>query len=107
MKKAYTTDGKEIEVNFAKNVELTPSVLMNQDGGDGSVPSLKYDNYVGDEIINGGDKLARQAAIILKAGDVIDLSKLPKELRVRYQDTPIVLQPKYSIHSRSTVVRLD
>ena len=90
VKKAYTVDGKEIEVNFVKNVKPTVETLMNQNSVDVSVPSLQYDNYVGDEIINGGDKLARRAAIILKAGDVIDLSKLPKELRVRYQDTPIV-----------------
>ena len=90
VKKAYTVDGKEIEVNFVKNVKPTVETLMNQNSVDVSVPSLQYDNYVGDEIINGGDKLARRAAIILKAGDVIDLSNLPKELRVRYQDTPIV-----------------
>lgn len=90
VKKAYTVDGKEIEVNFVKNVKPTVETLMNQNSVDVSVPSLQYDNYVGDEIINGGDKLARRSAIILKAGDVIDLSKLPKELRVRYQDTPIV-----------------
>lgn len=90
VKKAYTVDGKEIEVNFVKNVKPTVETLMNQNSVDVSVPSFQYDNYVGDEIINGGDKLARRAAIILKAGDVIDLSKLPKELRVRYQDTPIV-----------------
>ena len=90
VKKAYTVDGKEIEVNFVKNVKPTFETLMNQNSVDVSVPSLQYDNYVGDEIINGGDKLASRAAIILKAGDVIDLSTLPKELRVKYQDTPIV-----------------
>lgn len=90
VKKAYTVDGKEIEVNFVKNVKPTFETLMNQNSVDVSVPSLQYDNYVGDEIINGGDKLARRAAIILKAGDIIDLSTLPKELRVKYQDTPIV-----------------
>ena len=75
VKKAYTVDGKEIEVNFAKNVESIATA---------NATDFEYTNYVGDEV------LKNDRAIVLKAGDIIDLSKLPQELRVRYQDTPIV-----------------
>lgn len=74
-KTAYTTDGKEIDVTLAKNVESIAKART---------ADFEYTNYLGDEIIK------NNSAIILKAGDVIDLSKLPQELRVRYQNTPIV-----------------
>ena len=90
VKTAYTPDGQKIEVNLAKNVEPTFGNILNLYGGEKSTPPFKYTNYLGNEIINKGDKLADRAAIVLKAGDVIDLSKLPKELRVRYQDMPVV-----------------
>ena len=90
VKTAYTPDGQKIEVNLAKNVEPTFGNILNLYGGEKSTPPFKYTNYLGNEIINKGDKLADRAAIVLKAGDVIDLSKLPKELQVRYQDMPVV-----------------
>ena len=90
VKTAYTTDGQKIEVNLAKNVEPTFGNILNLYGGEKSTPPFKYTNYLGNEIINKGDKLAERAAIVLKAGDVIDLSKLPKELQVRYQNMPVV-----------------
>lgn len=90
VKTAYTPDGQKIEVNLAKNVEPTFGNILNLYGGEKSTPPFKYTNYLGNEIINKGDKLADRAAIVLKAGDVIDLSKLPQELRVRYQDMPVV-----------------
>ena len=90
VKTAYTIDGQKIEVNLAKNVEPTFGNILNLYGGEKSTPPFKYTNYLGNEIINKGDKLAERAAIVLKAGDVIDLSKLPKELQVRYQDMPVV-----------------
>ena len=90
VKTAYTTDGQKIEVNLAKNVDPTFGNILNLYGGEKSTPPFKYTNYLGNEIINKGDKLAERAAIVLKAEDVIDLSKLPKELRVRYQNMPVV-----------------
>lgn len=90
VKTAYTTDGQKIEVNLTKNVEPTFGNILNLYGGEKSTPPFKYTNYLGNEIINKGDKLAERAAIVLKAGDVIDLSKLPKELQVRYQNMPVV-----------------
>lgn len=90
VKTAYTPDGQKIEVNLVKNVEPTFGNILNLYGGEKSTPPFKYTNYLGNEIINKGDKLADRAAIVLKAGDVIDLSKLPKELQVRYQDMPVV-----------------
>lgn len=90
VKTAYTTDGQKIEVNLAKNVEPTFGNILNLYGGEKSTPPFKYTNYLGNEIINKGDKLAERAAIVLKAEDVIDLSKLPKELQVRYQNMPVV-----------------
>lgn len=90
VKTAYTPDGQKIEVNLAKNVEPTFGNILNLYGGEKSTPPFKYTNYLGNEIINKGDKLAERAAIVLKAGDVIDLSKLPKELQVRYQNMPVV-----------------
>ena len=90
VKTAYTTDGQKIEVNLAKNVEPTFGNILNLYGGEKSTPPFKYTNYLGNEIINKGDKLADRAAIVLKAGDVIDLSRLPKELQVRYQNMPVV-----------------
>ena len=89
-KTAYTPDGQKIEVNLAKNVEPTFGNILNLYGGEKSTPPFKYTNYLGNEIINKGDKLADRAAIVLKAGDVIDLSRLPKELQVRYQNMPVV-----------------
>jgi hypothetical protein len=75
VKKAYTVDGKEIEINFAKNVESIATAHTTD---------FEYTNYIGDEI------LKNDRTIVLRAGDIIDLSKLPQELRVRYQDTPMV-----------------
>ncbi len=74
-KTAYTTDGRKIELDFAKNVESI---------GKAHTADFEYTNYLGNEL------LKNDSTIVLKAGDIIDLSKLPQELRVRYQNTPIV-----------------
>lgn len=90
VKTAYTVDGKAIEVNLVQNVEPTFANILNLFGDEDSIPPFKYSNYFGNEIIDQGNKRASQAAIILKASDVIDLSTLPKELQVRYENMPVV-----------------
>lgn len=90
VKTAYTVDGKAIDVNLVQNVEPTFANILNLFGDEDSIPPFKYSNYFGNEIIDRGNKRASQAAIILKASDVIDLSTLPKELQVRYENIPVV-----------------
>lgn len=90
VKKVYTVDGQEVEIDLSKTVTPTWSNIMNLFGGEGSIPPFKHSNRLGHTIINKGDKTVDNAAIILKAGDVIDLSKLPQELRVRYENIPMV-----------------
>lgn len=90
VKTAYTVDGKAIDVNLVQNVEPTFANVLNLFGDEDSIPPFKYSNYFGNEIIDQGNKRANQAAIILKASDVIDLSTLPKELQVRYENIPVV-----------------
>ena len=90
VKKVYTVDGQEVEIDLSKTVTPTWSNIMNLFGGEGSIPPFKHSNRLGHTIINKGDKTLDNAAIILKAGDVIDLSKLPQELRVRYENIPMV-----------------
>lgn len=90
VKKVYTVDGQEVEIDLSKTVTPTWSNIMNLFGGEGSIPPFKHSNRLGHTIINKGNKTADNAAIILKAGDVIDLSKLPQELRVRYENIPMV-----------------
>lgn len=90
VKTAYTVDGKPIEVNLVQNVEPTFANILNLFGDEDSIPPFKYSNYFGNEIINEGNERANQAAIVMKAGDVIDLSALPKELQVRYENMPVV-----------------
>lgn len=80
-KTAYTTDGRKVELNFAKNVESMATA---------HIADFEYTNYLGNEL------LKNDSTIVLKAGEVIDLSKLPQELRVRYQDTPIVFTTELS-----------
>lgn len=90
VKKVYTVDGQEVEIDLSKTVTPTWSNIMNLFGGEGSIPPFKHSNRLGHTIINKGNKTADNAAIILKAGDVIDLSKLPQELRVNYENIPMV-----------------
>lgn len=90
VKKVYTVDGQEVEIDLSKTVTPTWSNIMNLFGGEGSIPPFKHSNRLGHTIINKGNKTADNAAIILKAGDVIDLSKLPQELRVKYENIPMV-----------------
>ena len=90
VKKVYTVDGQEVEIDLSKTVTPTWSNIMNLFGGEGSIPPFKHSNRLGHTIINKGNKTVDNAAIILKAGDVIDLSKLPQELRVRYENIPMV-----------------
>lgn len=90
VKKVYTVDGQEVEIDLSKTVTPTWANIMNLFGGEGSIPPFKHSNRLGHTIINKGNKTADNAAIILKAGDVIDLSKLPQELRVRYENIPMV-----------------
>ena len=90
VKKVYTVDGQEVEIDLSKTVTPTWSNIMNLFGGEGSIPPFKHSNRLGHTIINKGDKTVDNAAIILKAGDVIDLSKLPQELRVKYENIPMV-----------------
>ena len=90
VKKVYTVDGQEVEIDLSKTVTPTWSNIMNLFGGEGSIPPFKHSNRLGHAIINKGNKTADNAAIILKAGDVIDLSKLPQELRVNYENIPMV-----------------
>lgn len=90
VKKVYTVDGQEVEIDLSKTVTPTWSNIMNLFGGEGSIPPFKHSNRLGHTIINKGDKTVDNAAIILKTGDVIDLSKLPQELRVKYENIPMV-----------------
>lgn len=90
VKKVYTVDGQEVEIDLSKTVTPTWSNIMNLFGGEGSIPPFKHSNRLGHTIINKGNKTVDNAAIILKAGDVIDLSKLPQELRVKYENIPMV-----------------
>lgn len=90
VKKVYTVDGQEVEIDLSKTVTPTWANIMNLFGGEGSIPPFKHSNRLGHTIINKGNKTADNAAIILKAGDVIDLSKLPQELRVKYENIPMV-----------------
>lgn len=90
VKTAYTVDGKAIDVDLVQNVEPTFANILNLFGDEDSIPPFKYSNYFGNEIIDQGNKRANQAAIVLKASDVIDLSTLPKELQVRYENIPVV-----------------
>ena len=90
VKKVYTVDGQEVEIDLSKTVTPTWSNIMNLFGGEGSIPPFKHSNRLGHTIINKGNKTVDNAAIILKAGDVIDLSELPQELRVRYENIPMV-----------------
>lgn len=90
VKKVYTVDGQEVEIDLSKTVTPTWANIMNLFGGEGSIPPFKHSNRLGHTIINKGNKTADNAAIILKAGDVIDLSKLPQELRVNYENIPMV-----------------
>lgn len=90
VKKVYTVDGQEVEIDLSKTVTPTWSNIMNLFGGEGSIPPFKHSNRLGHTIINKGNKTADNTAIILKAGDVIDLSKLPQELRVKYENIPMV-----------------
>lgn len=90
VKKVYTVDGQEVEIDLSKTVTPTWSNIMNLFGGEGSIPPFRHSNRLGHTIINKGDKTVDNAAIILKAGDVIDLSKLPQELRVKYENIPMV-----------------
>nr|DAR26277.1 MAG TPA: Thermolysin metallopeptidase, catalytic domain [Caudoviricetes sp.] len=81
VKKAYTVDGKEVEIDFTRHV--TPTA-KNTAKPFGKSP-FEYTNYVGNDAVDNFGQ-----AIVVRAEDIIDLSNLPKELRVRYKDIPIV-----------------
>lgn len=81
VKKAYTVDGKEVEIDFTQHV--TPTA-KNTTKPFGKSP-FEYTNYVGNDAVDNFGQ-----AIIVRAEDIIDLSNVPKELRVRYKDIPIV-----------------
>lgn len=81
VKKAYTVDGKEVEIDFTQHV--TPTA-KNTTKPFGKSP-FEYTNYVGNDAVDNFGQ-----AIVVRAEDIIDLSNLPKELRVRYKDIPIV-----------------
>jgi hypothetical protein len=81
VKKAYTVDGKEVEINFTQHVTPTAKNTMKPFGKS----PFEYTNYVGNDAVDNFGQ-----AVIVRAEDIIDLSNLPKELRVRYKDIPIV-----------------
>lgn len=81
VKKAYTVDGKEVEIDFTQHV--TPTA-KNTTKPFGKSP-FEYTNYVGNDAVDNFGQ-----AIVVRAEDIIDLSNLPKELRVRYKDIPVV-----------------
>lgn len=81
VKKAYTVDGKEVEIDFTQHV--TPTA-KNTAKPFGKSP-FEYTNYVGNDAVDNFGQ-----AIVVRAEDIIDLSNLPKELRVRYKDIPVV-----------------
>lgn len=81
VKKAYTVDGKEVEINFTQHV--TPTA-KNTAKPFGESP-FEYTNYVGNDAVDNFGQ-----AVVVRAEDIIDLSNLPKELRVRYKDIPVV-----------------
>lgn len=81
VKKAYTVDGKEVEIDFTQRV--TPTA-KNTTKPFGKSP-FEYTNYVGNDAVDNFGQ-----AIVVRAEDIIDLSNLPKELRVRYKDIPVV-----------------
>lgn len=81
VKKAYTVDGKEVEIDFTQHV--TPTA-KNTTKPFGKSP-FEYTNYVGNDAVDNFGQ-----AIVVRTEDIIDLSNLPKELRVRYKDIPVV-----------------
>lgn len=81
VKKAYTVDGKEVEIDFTQHVIPT---AKNTTKPFGKSP-FEYTNYVGNDAVDNFGQ-----AIVVRAEDIIDLSNLPKELRVRYKDIPVV-----------------
>lgn len=81
VKKAYTVDGKEVEINFTQHVTPTAKNTMKPFGKS----PFEYTNYVGNDAVDNFGQ-----AVVVRAEDIIDLSNLPKELRVRYKDIPIV-----------------
>lgn len=81
VKKAYTVDGKEVEIDFTQHVTPTAKNTMTPFGKS----PFEYTNYVGNDAVDNFGQ-----AIVVRAEDIIDLSNLPKELRVRYKDIPIV-----------------
>lgn len=81
VKKAYTVDGKEVEIDFTQHVTPTAKNTMKPFGKS----PFEYTNYVGNGAVDNFGQ-----AVIVRAEDIIDLSNLPKELRVRYKDIPIV-----------------
>lgn len=81
VKKAYTVDGKEVEIDFTQHVTPTAKNTMKPFGKS----PFEYTNYVGNDAVDNFGQ-----AVVVRAEDIIDLSNLPKELRVRYKDIPIV-----------------
>lgn len=81
VKKAYTIDGKEVEIDFTQHVTPTAKNTMKPFGKS----PFEYTNYVGNDAVDNFGQ-----AVVVRAEDIIDLSNLPKELRVRYKDIPIV-----------------
>lgn len=81
VKKAYTVDGKEVEIDFTQHVTPTAKNTMKPF----SKSPFEYTNYVGNDAVDNFGQ-----AVVVRAEDIIDLSNLPKELRVRYKDIPIV-----------------
>lgn len=81
VKKAYTVDGKEVEINFTQHVTPTAKNTMKPFGKS----PFEYTNYVGNDAVDNFGQ-----AVVVRAEDIIDLSNLPKELRVRYKDIPVV-----------------
>ena len=81
VKKAYTVDGREVEIDFTQHV--TPTA-KNTAKPFGKSP-FEYTNYVGNDAVDNFGQ-----AIVVRAEDIIDLSNIPKELRVRYKDIPVV-----------------
>lgn len=81
VKKAYTIDGKEVEIDFTQHVTPTAKNTMKPFGKS----PFEYTNYVDNDAVDNFGQ-----AVVVRAEDIIDLSNLPKELRVRYKDIPIV-----------------
>ena len=81
VKKAYTVDGKEVEIDFTQHVTPTAKNTVKPFGKS----PFEYTNYVGNDAVDNFGQ-----AIVVRAEDIIDLSNLPKELRVRYKDIPVV-----------------